>query len=118
MKVLIVCSGNSGNVIGRFIFPTKEPKPVFCLKNGTPMITYPLNDNYANLLGEFKYSSLLKQFRLIDTNFFPYRSKLTSEVIFDMYEDESIGFESKKEEVVETLVSYKQKYLDFLNKKI
>jgi hypothetical protein len=89
---------------------------VFCLKNKTPMLTFPLSDNYANSSGESKYTSLLKQFDLLESNFIQKRASITPMLIKSKFENAIYAVQSKSELIDKQIELNKDLYISFLLK--
>lgn len=89
---------------------------IFCLKNGTPMLTFPLNDTYANSSGESKYSSLLSQFNLLESNFIPIRSTITPSMIISKLDSAITTVHLKREIIAQQVEINRKSYMDFLKK--
>lgn len=89
---------------------------IFCLKNSTPMLTFPLNDTYANASGESKYSSLLSQFNLLESNFIPIRSTITPSMIISKSDNAITAVHLKREIIKQQVEINRKSYIDFLKK--
>jgi hypothetical protein len=87
---------------------------VFCLKNGTPMITYPLNDTYMTSYGDSKYFNLLNDFGLAKTNYINKRNDITQEAIMGKYLDAINAFVINKLNIETILDKNKKKYVEYL----
>jgi len=88
---------------------------IFCLKNGTPMITYPFNDSYTTNFGDSKYYNLLKDFDLEETNYISKKSEITVDLIMSKLENAINNFKSKKLIIDFLLTANTIKYYKFLS---
>jgi exopolysaccharide biosynthesis predicted pyruvyltransferase EpsI len=89
---------------------------IFCLKNNTPMITFPFNDEYITNYGESKYYSLLKEFDLLNSNYIKKKSRISSELLFGMVNNAIEDFNQKKLSIQLKIEENKNIYYNFLNK--
>jgi hypothetical protein len=89
---------------------------IFCLLNKTPVITYPVSKSYTTNLGESKYASLLKYFRLIKYNYIENPEEITTQLIIMKY-DEAMGHFIDNIPLIEKKITeHKNTYQSFLNR--
>lgn len=89
---------------------------IFCLKNGTPMITFPFSTGHITQFGDSKYSSLLNTFGIRETNLFDKQDQQNAEYIYENYEDAVHSFFEKESFINITQIELKEQYYSFLYK--
>lgn len=87
---------------------------IFCLKNHTPVITYPYNDSLTTENGDSKYFSLLKSFDLDKTNYIHNKSTITADNVYKMYKNAITSFSDKLDNTKIKLAVMKTEYLEYL----
>ncbi|MFH0734336.1 MAG: polysaccharide pyruvyl transferase family protein [bacterium] len=89
---------------------------IFCLKNRTPMLTYPFNDTYTTSYGDSKYYNLLADFNLVNSNYMKIRKDITAEYVISKYIEAINTVKNSKQNIIEQEKKFKQQYIDFVEK--
>lgn len=89
---------------------------IFCLKNNTPFMLYEKGYNYATTKGDSKFTTLLKEFDLYETNYIGRGSEVSADRIYENVQNAIKHFKLNSDEILAKVSRKREDYFSFLTK--